>query len=213
VGSAIVRAVTAHEAGEVTIGPMQPVHRPQLRRIVAAAFSGEPFTIGMYGPIRSERYRRLLQDYQDYPSDRYDVTVAAVDQVVVALASLELPGDCGLCTRPMPELAADADAGAAIDHAFELRCRHAHASSGLPDDHARITTVATEPFLAGEGIGRRVVAAALDRAWAHGASCVALECLRSRAAFYAHLGFEEVVEFDDPGGPELRSLLMVARRP
>lgn len=205
--------MTSGVAGEVTIGPMQPVHRPELGRIVAAAFSGEPFTIGMYGPLRSERYRRLLEDYRDYPSELYDVTVAAVDGRAVAVASLELPGACGLCTRPMAELDPEADVGASIDHEFELRCRHAHAVSDLPVDHARITTVATEPFLAGEGIGRRVVATALDRAWELGASCVALECLSTRAAFYWHVGFEEVVEFDDPGGPGLRSLLMVARRP
>lgn len=197
----------------VAVGSMTEAHRPQLARIVAAAFSGEAFTVGMYGPHRSERYRRLLDDYRSFPSSSYEVAVASVDDTAVAVATLQRPGACALCTTAAPELDADADKGAQIDHEFELRCRAAHASAHLPPDHARIPTVATEPFLAGEGLGRLVVASVLDRAWELGAPCVALECLRSRAAFYGHLGFDEVIEFDDPGGPGLRSLLMVAFRP
>ena len=37
-----------------------------------------------------------------------------------------------------------------------------------------------------------------------------LECLTTRAAFYEHCGFVPVDEFADPGGPDLRALLMRA---
>jgi GNAT superfamily N-acetyltransferase len=196
----------------VAIRPMRPGEEPQLRRIVAAAFSGEPFSVGMYGPDRAERYRRLLQDFAEFPTARHLVTVAAVDDAVVALAALQAPGTCSLCGSEPEAPGPDADAAAHIDFEFARRCRAAHLGAGLPSDHARITTVATEPFLAGSGIGRQVVLAALAQAWELGAPLVALECLRSRAAFYARVGFGEVTEFDDPGGPGLRALLMVARR-
>lgn len=196
----------------LTIGLMEPRHASQLRPIVAAAFSGEPFTEGMYGQSRLERYRRLLDDYRSFPGTQH-VVIAAFDDVVVGLAAMEGPGRCGLCAGEQVMLDADADIAERIEHEFELRCREAHADSRLPTGHARIAAVATEPFVAGTGIGKLVVSAMLDHAWALNAPCVALECLVSRRAFYERLGFADTVEFDDPGGPGLRSLLMVADRP
>jgi GNAT superfamily N-acetyltransferase len=197
----------------LTIGPMRPVHAPQLRAIVAAAFSGEPFTEGMYGPSRLERYRRLLDDYRSFPGPQYDVVVAAFDDVVVGFASMERPGACSLCDGEQPALGPDSDTAERIEHEFERRCREAHATAHLPTGHARITAVATEPFVAGEGVGQLVVSSVLEHAWALGAPGIALECLTSRRAFYARVGFVDAVEFDDPGGPGLSSLLMVAERP
>ncbi len=196
----------------LTIGPMQAGHAPQLRRIVAAAFSGEPFTEGMYGPSRLERYRHLLDDYRSFPGPTDQVVVGTCDDVVVSFAAMEPPGACGLCRGVAADPPADAAVAEQIEHEFARRCRAAHLAADLPPEHARITTVATEPFLAGTGIGGHVVAALVDHAWASGAGCLALECLTSRGAFYRRLGFADVVEFDDPGGDGLRSMLMVAHR-
>jgi GNAT superfamily N-acetyltransferase len=198
---------------DLVIAPLRPEQRPQLAPLVASAFSGEPFAEGMYGRSRLDRFRYLLDDYVDFPKPHQVVIAASIGDVLVAAAALEPAGTCGLCRGEQAPLAADADVATAIDHEFERRCRAAHAGAELDADHARITTVATLPFLAGMGIGGPLVAATLDHAWSLGAPCVALECLRSRAAFYSRSGFAEETEFDDPGGPGLRALLMIANRP
>jgi hypothetical protein len=50
--------------------------------------------------------------------------------------------------------------------------------------------------------------ALIDGLRARRVESVVLECLTSREAFYEHFGFRRLDEFDDPGGPGLRAVLM-----
>ena len=164
------------------------------RRLVATAFVGEPF----------------VSDYAAWPSAPNPVLIGAETAghlVGVALATL--PGECALCDGfDQSKTTVDTEAER-IEHEFQLACRHSHLTNKLPP-HAHIGPVATDPTLHGTGVGRLLMSALADRLRAKEVECVVLECSTSRAAFYEHCGFKRVHEFDDPGGPGLRAVLMRA---
>lgn len=171
------------------------------RRIVAAAFAGEPFAFGMFGDEVLERYAGMLGNYSDWPADDEALVMAArVDGHLLGVALATRPGRCSLC-----DLLPDPDAHP-IDAEFYRRCAQAHHDAALPP-HVHIQTVATDAAVQGTGIGRILMGALLAEtaAWA---SATVLECLTTRRRFYERIGFEVVSEFDDPGGPGLRALLM-----
>jgi len=200
-------------ASTVTIRPLVLTDHPLVRRIVAAAFAAEPFAFGMFGESALDRLVGTSLQYASWPQPpELLVLVAERDGVVLAVAAANAPGQCWLCTDFDPASAPGDGAGEVIDHEFHRRCRDAHLGNGLPT-HARITTVATDPFLTGAGIGGRLVRELVAQVFADGATCVVLECLTTREAFYERCGFHRVVEFADPGGPGLRALLMRVDRP
>ena len=203
---------TMHAAATVNIRPLTPTDHPTVRRIVATAFAGEPFAFGMFGESPLDRLVGTLQQYASWPdSPELLALVAEHDGVLLSVATATPPGRCWLCDEFDPAAAPGDGPGDAIDHEFHRRCREAHLGSALPP-HARITTVATDTFLAGAGIGGRLVRELAAQVFAGGATCAVLECLTAREAFYGRCGFRRVVEFDDPGAPGLRALLMRADR-
>jgi ribosomal protein S18 acetylase RimI-like enzyme len=180
---------------------------PSVRRLVAAAFSGEPIAIGMFGESPIDRFSGFASEYAEWPSAPEPVVLGVeAGGYLVGAAMATLPGRCNLCDEFIPAEAATTNA-ARIEMEFQLACRHSHLSSDLPP-HAHITTVATEPVLHGSGVGRLLMAAMRDLLRGRGAECVVLECLTSRALFYERCGFRSIDEFDDPAGPTLRSVLM-----
>ena len=193
----------------VVLRDLRPDDLEAARRIVATAFAGEPFAVGMFGEPPMHRLVGMTGEYSSWPSAANPIVVVAeADGLVVAVASATVPGECHLCDH--------LDAAAApvvlsqserIEREFQLACRRAHLTEQLPS-HAHISTVATDAFLRGSGIGREVVGELVSRCWKSGADCAVLECLTSREAFYRRCGFRRVEEFADPGGPGLRSVLM-----
>ncbi len=120
-----------------------------------------------------------------------------------------LPGQCGLCDEFQSTLTAPDSEAERIDYEFQFACRNSHLESNLAP-HARVRTVATEPTLHGSGIGRTLMTVLIDELRAIQVENVVLECLTSRVSFYEHFGFRRLNEFDDPGGPGLRAVLMKA---
>jgi ribosomal protein S18 acetylase RimI-like enzyme len=181
---------------------------PAARRIIATAFAGEAFAVGMFGQSRLDRLVGMMGEYGDWPSAPSPIILCAeAGGVLVGVALATLPGACHLCDE-FHETSAPGSTGAErIEHEFQSVCRAAHLGERLPA-HAHIATVATDPFVQGSGVGSRIVRALVDRVFADGAECVALECLTTREEFYVRSGFRRVVEFDDPGGPGLRCVLM-----
>ena len=177
-------------------------------RIIATAFAGEAFAVGMFGESPLHRLVGMTGEYGDWPWATDPIAmVAETDGLVVGVASATVPGDCHPCDHLDPAEPEGMSRSQRIEHEFQSACRTADLSASLPP-HADIATVATDMFLQGSGIGRRVVQDLIDRVWLTGAECVVLECLTTREAFYRRCGFRRVVEFADPGGPGLRSVLM-----
>jgi ribosomal protein S18 acetylase RimI-like enzyme len=187
---------------------------PIARRIVATAFEGEAFASGMYGDSPLARFAGLANDYATWPSpSSHPILIgaeAAGHLVGVALATL--PGECGLCDSFDHTSTTFVTEAERINREFLVVSRHAHITNELPP-HAHITTVATDPTLHGTGIGRLLVSTVLDDLRSRAVETVVLECLTTRSAFYEHCGFVPVYEFADPGGPDLRALLMRADLP
>jgi GNAT superfamily N-acetyltransferase len=208
-----VQCVRVSKSSALIIRDVTVDEYPSVRRLIAAAFAGEPFARGMFGDSPIDRFSGLAADYAEWPSAS-DPVVLGVEAgghlVGVALATL--PGQCGLCDAFEP-LENDAlSHPERIEHEFQLACRHSHLSGDLAP-HAHIPTVATESVLHGSGIGRLLMATMLDRLQVSGVEVVVLECLTSRAMFYERCGFRPIDEFRDPGGPTLRSHLMRADLP
>ena len=181
---------------------------PVARRIIATAFANEPFTVGMFGESLLDRFVGLTEQYASWPWTSNAVVVGAeAHGNVVGVALATLPGECHLCKGFDETVDPQSTKAEQIEHEFQLACRNAHLNEGLPP-HAHIVSVATDPLLHGCGIGRRVVDEVVARIWSSGAQCAVLECLTTREAFYTGAGFRRLVEFVDPGGPGLRSVLM-----
>ena len=183
---------------------------PIARRLVATAFAGEPFARGMFGDSPLARFAGLASDYATWPSAPNPMLIGAeTEGHLVGVALATLPGECKLCDafdQSKPTVVTEAER---IEREFQLACRRSHLTNELPP-HAHITTVATEPMLHGSGVGRLLMSALADRLRSNEVECVVLECITSRAAFYEHCGFRRVDEFADPGGPDLRAVLMQA---
>jgi ribosomal protein S18 acetylase RimI-like enzyme len=185
----------------------RPDDLPIVRRILATAFAGEPFATGMYGPEPLARLAGTIGEYAAWPADDRLVVVATVGETVVGAAGATVAGDCHHCDRPAPVLPGAPTEADRIDHEFQNRCRALHRTHE-PGPHAHITSVAVDPAVHGTGIGRRVVGYVRERLAAEDTHPMLLECLTTRAEFYERCGFDRVEEFDDPGGPDLRAVLM-----
>jgi hypothetical protein len=164
----------------------------------------------MFGESSLARFTGMAHDYESWPSAPNPIVLgveAGGHLVGVALATL--PGQCGLCDEFIAPPSGPPSEAARVDYEFHVACRNSHLSNNLAP-HARIQTVATEPTLHGSGIGRTLMTALVDGLRAKQVDSVVLECLTSREAFYEHFGFRRLDEFDDPGGPGLRAVLMKA---
>jgi ribosomal protein S18 acetylase RimI-like enzyme len=192
----------------VTLRTLGADDLPAARRLVARAFAGEPFALGMFGESRLDRLVGMTGEYREWPAAPSPLIVGAeAGGVLVGVALATRPGACHLCDEFDESSPPGPTRAARIEHEFQSVCRAAHLDARLPA-HAHITTVATDPFVHGCGVGTRVVRAVVDQVFAAGAECAALECLTTREEFYVRSGFRRLVEFDDPGGPGLRSVLM-----
>ena len=205
--------VDGQHRAELVVRELAPADYAVARRLIATAFGGEPFAVGMFGPSPLDRFVGMAEQYEAWPWGSNPIAVGAeVDGSIVGVATASLSGACHLCDEFDVTDDPSATTAQRIEREFQLACRDAHLGALLPP-HAHISTVATEPFVSGSGVGRRVVGALVERLWSVGAPCAVLECLTTRERFYANLGFERVVEFDDPGGPGLRSVLMRLNAP
>ena len=193
---------------QLTFRELEVADYPVARRLVASAFAGEPFAVGMFGDSSLERLVGMVDEYAQWPHlERPLSVVATAGDVLVGAAVATLAGECDLCGGAPDAPAGPMSRSAEVEFEFQRCCREAHLGADLPR-HAHICTVAVDPFVKGVGLGRRLVVELLGRLRTAGASCVVLECLTSRERFYEACGFRTVVEFPDPGGPNLFSVLM-----
>jgi GNAT superfamily N-acetyltransferase len=193
---------------ELTIRDLDVGDYAIARRLVGIAFAGEPFAVGMFGESLLDRFVGMAGEYADWPHLERPLAVAAdAGDVLVGAAVSTFPGECELCRRVPEPPAGPMSLAAEVEWEFQLRCRDVHLRADLPR-HAHLCTVAVDSFLKGVGVGRRLVEGLLDRLRALGTGCVVLECLTSRQRFYEACGFRTVIEFADPGGPDLYSVLM-----
>ena len=143
---------------------------PAVRRLIATAFAGEAFAVGMFGEAQLDRLVGMTGEYRSWPwASNPIVVVAEVDGVVIGVALATLPGACHLCDEFDEKAVPDSTPAGQIEHEFQLACRAAHRDEDLPA-HAHIATVATDPFVQGSGVGRRVVRELVDRLFAIGSS-------------------------------------------
>ena len=192
----------------VVVRELQPSDYAAARRIIATAFAGEAFAFGMFSESPVDRLVGMTGEYGSWPWAPNPIVIGAeAAGLLVAVGMVTAPGECHLCDDFDETTGPGATRAARIEHEFQLACRRAHLDSALPR-HGHISVVATDPFIQRAGVGRLVVGALLDRLWKTDAECAVLECVTSRATFYEHFGFRRVVEFDDPGGPDLRTVLM-----
>jgi ribosomal protein S18 acetylase RimI-like enzyme len=184
-----------------------PGDLPVVRRILALAFAGEPFTIGMYGPSRIQRLRGTLAGHADWPDDDRLVIVATLDEMIVGVAGATRAGCCSRCDTPGKPLPDDPSPDDRIDHALRTRIGASHRSY-QQTPHGHINSVAVDPGAQGAGIGRTLVTGLVDRLCAEDSLPILLECASNRARFYERCGFVRLDEFDDPAGPGLGVTLM-----
>lgn len=197
----------------LTFGPLLEDELPIARRLAATAFAGEPFAHGMFGPSPLDRLLGMAADYAEWPwSTDTRVTVARQNGVLLGVAAVSPSDLCGLCDHWVDDIDPTVSEGARVERDFRLACRAAHLDALLPP-HAHIKSVAVEPFLAGQGVGGRLMEFVLAELRAAGTETVVLECVTAREAFYARLGFRRIASFPDPGGPDLTAVLMRLDRP
>ena len=197
----------------VSLRSLTPADYPVARRLVATAFAGEPFAVGMFGESPLDRFAGMTREYSTWPWQSNPVAIAAdVGGALVGVAVATLPGACHLCDGFDETEHPQSTRAEQIEYQFQLASRNAHQSQHLPP-HAHIATVVTDLFLRGCGVGERVVHELTERLWAAGVVCAVLECLTTRERFYERAGFRRIADFADPGGPTLRSVLMRVDRP
>jgi GNAT superfamily N-acetyltransferase len=181
---------------------------PVARRMIAAAYAGEPFATGMFGEAPLDRFSGMANQYASWPSGQNPVIIGAdAGGTLVAVALATLPGNCPVCQEPATVLEPGSSDAERVEHEFQALARQSHLENKLPP-HAHISTVATEPFLTGIGLGSQIVGELLHRLRSSGARCATLECLATRASFYERCGFRPVAEFDEPGAAAMRTMMM-----
>jgi len=185
----------------------EPDDLPMARRILGLAFATEPFTENMYGAAPLDRLRGSLDEYRRWPADDQLVVVATIADTVVGVAGATRGGSCHRCDRPAPPLSADATRAERVDHEFLARVTVGH-QSFQREPHGHIASVAVDPAAQGLGVGRVLVPGLIEWLRSERSEPILLECVTGRAAFYEHCGFTRLEEFDDPGAPGLRAVLM-----
>jgi hypothetical protein len=197
-----------HVEPELTVRELTDDDYPAARRLLAVGFADEPFAFGMFGESPLARLVGMADQYAEWPWDAESIVVGAVvGSNVLGVALATRPGACDLCEQFSLVLSDAPSRAERVDHEFQLICRAWHLNSALPR-HAHIRAVVTEPYLHGTGIGRVVMSGLLARLWSSNTSCAVLECVTAREQFYSQCGLHRIAEFDDPGGPGLRSALM-----
>jgi GNAT superfamily N-acetyltransferase len=184
---------------------------PVARRVVASAFANEAFAFGMFGDAPIDRFVGMMGEYADWPSSPSTSIIVAArhNGHLLAVAHATLPGSCFLCDDWVDDIDPRVARSAAMEREFRLICRESHLAQQLPP-HAHIESVATEPFIAGRGVGAGLMQSVLQALSDSGVQCAVLECLTARERFYERCGFHAIDRFPDPGGADLTSLLMRA---
>ena len=186
-------------AADLSFGILRPEDWPAAMGLSARAFFDEPYVQEMFGADALVRYAGIHARCASATPQPEDVLVASyAGTTLVGVVKCSPPGACHMCGHGgIGERPSDATEG--LDWEFEGNVRRAHAEQG---DHAWVSRVAIEPALHGLGIGRQLMAAALDHLDAAGAPAVLLECQDHRVRFYQACGFTDVGTFPDPVGPD-----------
>jgi len=168
--------------------------------LVARSFHGEPFSAAMFGDAPLPRFAQAHRFYQALPWYDADLDLGAfLDDVLVGLSLGSPPGGCHVCEhvdpqRPPPDPAEHAE------WVFEVNTQAAHADQG---SHAWVSRLVVDPPLQGSGLGRALIAEALEVFRSDdGPVRVLLECQPHRESFYLGCGFARVRTFPDPGLPD-----------
>ncbi len=201
---------TKQRIEQVILGPMEPHELPAVVDVLARALRDNPSFIGMFGPEPDRRLRstrvlcRVLLSGQSEPP-----MVARLAGVVVGAAAVSPPQTCfSSGSRSRRYRISIAGRGVTIESEVPWRQLLGLLRLGLPALHraglmARSSTihdpavrhwhfelVGVEDDLRGQGIGGKMMEAALRRADAAGeVACVETDTTRN-VEFYRRLGFE-----------------------
>lgn len=197
-------------SADLEFGELDEQQWPVARRIIAGAFLDEPFVRGMYGDAPVDRFLGMFGLHEQLPSAPGELVLGAWGNgVLLAVATVTMPGECAYCEGWIDDGPADETHASIIDREFRLGVREHHRAAGLPP-HSHITTVAVESALRGSGLGGALMAEICRRLSAGGPVTVVLECYAARARFYEQFGFRKIGEIPEPAVPGLTVGLMRA---
>ena len=167
--------------------------------LATRSFVNEPFMVEMFGADPLQRFALAHRFYQSSPWQAADQTLGAfVGGILVGLCLSSPPGRCYVCEDIDPGRPPE-DPLLLVEWQFEVNVRAAHADQGA---HAWMRRVAVDPALRRAGIGRRLIADAVQELSAAGARAVLLECQPHREDLYVASGFRRVRTFPEPSGPD-----------
>lgn len=179
---------------------LQPHEWPAAMTLAARAFHGEPFSTALFGEAPVPRFAQAHRFYQALRWYDADLNLGAfLDGVLVGAALGCRPGGCHVCEHVDPQRPPE-DPAEHDEWVFEVNTAAAHADQG---SHAWVSRLVVEPALQGSGIGRAMIAGALDLFRAGDRPVrVLLECQPHRESLYLGCGFTRVRTFPDPGQPD-----------
>lgn len=196
--------------GEIECAELDEHEWPVARRLIAGAFIDEPFVRGMFGDDPVDRFLGMFGLHEERPSAQGELVLGARSNgVLLAVATVTLPGRCVYCDRWTDDVPSGLTGVALVDHQFRLGVREGHLAAGLPA-HAHITTVAAEASLRGGGVGAVLMSDLCRRLVADGPVTAVLEAYDSRCRFYERFGFRRIGEVPEAAVPGLMVGLMRA---
>jgi len=167
--------------------------------LATRSFVNEPFMVEMFGADPLHRFALAHRFYQSSPWQDADQTLGAfVGGVLVGLCLSSPSGRCNVCEHIDPRRPPE-DPLLFFEWQFEVNVQAAHGDQGA---HAWMRHMAVDPALRRAGIGRRLIADALQELSAAGARAVLLECQPHREDLYVACGFRRVRTFPEPSGPD-----------
>jgi GNAT superfamily N-acetyltransferase len=183
---------------ELTMRSLRKDQWPEAMTLAARSFLKEPFMIDMFGIEPLRRFTLAHRFYRSSPwQDKDDQLGAFIGDVLVGLCLSSPPGQCHLCENTDPAQP-PTDPLLVSEWQFEVNVQAAHADQGT---HAWMRRIAVDPALQGAGIGRALIAQALDQLRGRGAPAVLLECQNHREDFYVACGFRRVDTVPEATGP------------
>lgn len=213
---------TKQRIEQVITGPMEPHERTTVVDVLARALRGNPIFIGMFGPQPDRRLRstrvlcRMLMSGQSEPP-----VVARLAGVVVGAVAMSPPQTCFFSRERVRQFRINiAGRGVTIESEVPWRELPGLLRLGLPALHraglmGRSSTihdpavrhwhfelVGVEPDLQGQGIGGKVMEAALQRVDAAGEPAYVETDTTRNVEFYRRSGFE-VTATEEPLGVQM----------
>ena len=180
-------------------------------RVISATFAGEVFAYGMFGESPLDRLVGMTGEYREWPWTSDAIVVGAdVGGVLVAVGLATRPGACHLCN--------DFD-DSTEPSATPATAHRTRVPAGVSPSAPRLGIAAAPatshrwPLIRSSRDRALVVTSCRGCSTESGRPTLSAQCSNASRPARRSMdtsGFVRVVEFDDPGGPGLRSVWMPA---